>query len=100
MAKYVRTKCWSSTEACEVMELVEEILKIKPVEDSIREDACWLNATIRRNPGIEWVSVLKHPPEQYKQVILRKNFKAYLVRRWERMVSPERRVWMLYIIPR
>ena len=100
MHLYVRTLNWTSTEACEVIELVEERLKTEPTKDSIREDVCWLNATIQRNPRIEWVSVLKYPPQEFKQVIERNNFKAYVVRRWERILYPERKVWMLYIVPR
>lgn len=100
MAKYVRTRFWTSTDACEVIELVEKRLKTKPAKDSINQDLCWLNATIQQNPGIEWVVVLKTAPAEYRQVVSRKNFKAYLVRHWEKTVSPERMVWMLYIIPR
>ena len=101
MPKYVRTLYWTSTEACLIIERVEEGLKNKPERNSIREDLCWLNDTVKKNPRIEWVAVLKKKPEGgFQRVINSKNFDAYVVRRWEKMQSPERKVWMMYIIPR
>lgn len=100
MATYVRTRDWTSTEACEVIELVEKRSKTKSAKDSINQDLCWLNATIRKNPEIEWVVLLKNPPEEKKKIIQRSTFQAYLVRRLERERYPDRKVWMMYIVPR
>ena len=100
MPKYVKTLDWTSTEAFEVFEEVEKRLKDRPSKELIREEMCWLNTIIRRIPSIEWVVVLKNPPEQFKKKIERRFFKAYLVRRLERTRYPERTVWMMYIVPR